>query len=136
MKISNKGLNLIKEFEGLRLKAYKPVPTEKLWTIGYGHYGVEEGSTCTQSQAEEYLRQDVSSSERAVNNLKRQWTQGQFDALVSFTYNCGTGNLKTLCANRPADIIADKILLYNKAGGKVLNGLVRRRQAERELFLS
>lgn len=138
MTINNEGLKLIEEFEGCRLTAYKPVAAEKYWTIGYGHYGkdVYQGMTITQKQAEEYLKQDVKKFETAVNNLNRTWTSNQFSALVSFAFNCGEGNLKTLCKNRTAAQIADKILLYNKgADSKVLNGLVRRRKAERELFL-
>lgn len=138
MKINDEGLKLIEEFEGCRLTAYKPVAAEKYWTIGYGHYGkdVYQGMVITKAQAEEYLRQDVARFETAVNNLKREWTENQFSALVSFTYNCGEVNLRTLCRNRTAAEIATKLLLYTKgADGKVLNGLVRRRKAERELFL-
>lgn len=139
MKINDAGLKLIEEFEGCRLTAYKPVAAEKYWTIGYGHYGkdVYQGMKITQAQAEAYLKSDVARFETAVNNLNRSWTENQFSALVSFTYNCGEGNLKTLCKNRTADEIASKMLLYNKgADGKVLNGLVRRRKAEKELFQS
>lgn len=139
MKINDAGLKLIEEFEGCRLTAYKPVAAEKYWTIGYGHYGkdVYQGMRITQAQAEAYLKSDVARSETAVNNLNRTWTENQFSALVSFCYNCGEGNLKTLCKNRTADEIASKMLLYNKgADGKVLNGLVRRRKAEKELFQS
>lgn len=139
--LGNAGLELIKNFEGCRLKAYKPVPTEKYWTIGWGHYGpdVTEGMTITQKQADDFLVKDCAGSVAAVNNPKycpitESLTQNQFDALVSFTFNCGAGNLKTLCANRTAAEIAEKILLYNKAGGNVLRGLVRRREAEQALF--
>ncbi len=138
MTINNEGLKLIESFEGCRLTAYKPVAAEKYWTIGYGHYGkdVYQGMKITQAQAEEYLKQDVKRFETAVNNLNRAWTENQFSALVSFAFNCGEVNLKTLCRNRTAAQIADKILLYNKgADAKVLNGLVRRRKAERDLFL-
>ena len=140
-KLGNAGLNLIKEFEGCRLTAYKPVSTEKYWTIGWGHYGedVVKGMTITQARADELLLQDVADSVAAVNNpyycpITASLNQNQFDALVSFCFNCGAGNLKTLCANRTAAQIADKIPAYNKAGGKVLNGLVRRRTAEQKLF--
>lgn len=135
------GLALIKSFEGCRLKAYKPVPTEKHWTIGWGHYGadVTEGMTITQEQADALLVKDCAGSVAAVNNPKlcpitAQLNQNQFDALVSFTFNCGSGGLQTLCKNRTAAEIAEKMLLYNKGGGKVLPGLVRRRKAEQELF--
>ena len=135
------GLDLIKSFEGCRLTAYKPVPTEKYWTIGWGHYGedVVKGMTITQAKADELLMQDVADSVAAVNNpyycpITASLNQNQFDALVSFTFNCGAGNLKTLCANRTAAQIAEKIPAYNKAGGNVLAGLVRRRAAEQALF--
>jgi GH24 family phage-related lysozyme (muramidase) len=135
------GLNLIKSFEGCRLTAYKPVETEKYWTIGWGHYGsdVKEDMIITQARADELLLQDVAYSVAAVNNpeycpITASLNQNQFDALVSFCFNCGAGNLKTLCAGRTAARIASMIPAYNKAGGKVLNGLVRRRAAEQALF--
>lgn len=137
MKISKEGINLIKKYEGLRLKAYKPVQTEQYWTIGYGHYGadVKQGMVISQAYAEKLLKDDIIKFENAVNSLKRNWTQNQFDALTSFAYNCGAGNLKKLVQNRNTQQIADAILLYNKGGGKVLAGLVKRRKEERELFL-
>ena len=137
MKLSKEGLELIKRYEGLRLKAYKPVPTEKYWTIGYGHYGsdVKEGMEITESYATTLLRNDVNRFECAVNDLHREWKQNQFDALVSFAYNCGAANLKKLVADRTNDEIAKKMILYNKAGGVVLKGLTRRREEERRLFL-
>ena len=138
MDISKAGLELIKRYEGLRLTAYKPVPTEKYWTIGYGHYGpdVTQGMTITQAQADAFLKQDCASAVRSVNALNLPLNQNQFDALVSFTYNCGAGNLKTLCKNRTIEEIGEKIILYDKAGGKVLKGLVRRRKEEQELYKS
>lgn len=137
MKISQTGINLIKQFEGLRLQAYKPVPTEKYYTIGYGHYGadVSRETIITKTRAEELLRADLNKFERAVVSLNRKWTQNQFDALVSFAFNCGAANLKKLVANRDTLQIGDAFLLYNKAGGKTLNGLTRRRKEERALFL-
>ena len=68
--------------------------------------------------------------------MGRKLNQNQFDALVSFAFNCGAGNLKTLCHNRKLSVVAEKILLYNKADGKVLTGLVRRRKDEQALFLT
>lgn len=140
-RLGSAGLGLIKSFEGCRLTAYKAVPTEKYYTIGWGHYGpdVEEGMKITQNRADELLMQDLEVSVSCVNNAKycpitESLNQNQFDALVSFCFNCGAGNLKTLCANRTAAEIASKIPAYNKAGGKVLAGLVRRRAAEQELF--
>lgn len=140
LSISNNGLALIKKFEGCKLTAYKPISTEKYWTIGYGHYGsdVKQGQTITQSQADTYLKSDCATAEKAVNryNDKYYWNQNQFDALVSFTFNCGVGNLNMLLNNGSRTIaeISAKITAYNKAGGKVLQGLVNRRAAEKELF--
>lgn len=136
MKTSQNGLNLIKKYEGLRLTAYKPVKTEKYWTIGYGHYSkdVTEGMTITEVQAEQLLKHDLAVAEAAVSAIGN-WNQNQFDALVSFTFNCGVANLKRLATNRTNTQIAIKIVLYNKAGGKVLNGLVKRRKEEQALFM-
>lgn len=143
MKISENGLNLIKQFEGCRLTAYKPVAAEKYWTIGWGHYGadVKQGQTITQAQADQMLKNDMVQYENAVNSTCTylNLNQNQFDALVSFTYNCGSGNLKQLTANGTRNIsqIAEKILLYNKgANGQALPGLVRRRAEEQKLFLT
>lgn len=135
MHINEEGIKLIKNFEGCRLRAYKPVPTEKLYTIGYGHYGVSAGTVWTQKQADDMLKQDLIKYENYVNSLKREFNENEFSALVSFTYNCGLGSLQSLCKNRNNRQVADALLLYNKAGGKVLAGLTKRRKAERELFL-
>lgn len=137
MKTSSKGVSLIKSFEGCRLKAYK-CPAG-VWTIGYGHTaGVKEGDTITQEQADDYLRNDLEKYEKAVQNYDGiyHFNQNQFDALVSFTYNCGVGNLKNLTQSgrRTLAQISVKLLLYNKAGGVVLRGLQRRRTAEKDLF--
>lgn len=138
MKTSQLGLDLIKKYEGLRLIAYKATPSEKYYTIGYGHYGkdVTPNMSINQVQAEDILRSDIDFAEKAVNKLNLNLNQNQFDALVSFTYNCGPGTLRTLCRNRTLDQIADKIPAYNKAGGKVLNGLIKRRSDEQKLFKS
>lgn len=137
MKTSKTGIDLIKSFEGLRLTAYKPIATERYYTIGYGHYGadVSRETKITKSQAEKMLKDDLVKYEKAVTDLNLKFNQNQFDALVSFTYNCGAANLKRLVANRDYLQIADALLLYNKAGGKALTGLTRRRKAERELYL-
>lgn len=139
LSISDNGLALIKKFEGCKLTAYKAVSTEQYWTIGYGHYGsdVKQGQTISQEQADAYLKSDCANAEKAVNSYsKYNWNQNQFDALVSFTFNCGTGNLKTLLNNgqRTISEISAKITAYNKSGGQVLQGLVNRRAAEKELF--
>lgn len=138
MKTSQNGINLIKQFEGCRLQAYKPVAAEPCYTIGYGHYGsdVLPGMVISQAQAEAYLAQDLAKYEKSVNALNIPFNQNQFDALVSFAYNCGSGNLKKLVRGRSPQQIADAMLQYNKGSGKVLPGLTKRRQAERTLFLS
>lgn len=140
-KISTVGIDLIKSFEGCKLTAYKPVATEKYWTIGWGHYGadVKKGQSITQAQADAMLVEDLAKYEAYVNNkayvpVIDQLTQNQFDALVSFCYNCGAGNLKTLCNGRTVAQIASSITKYNKSSGTVLAGLVRRRQAELDLY--
>ena len=141
MKISSKGLELIKKFEGCRLTAYK-CPAG-VWTIGYGHTGKVDGKAIcsgmkiTASKATSLLSLDLATFEKAVTNCKYltfKPNQNQFDALVSFAYNCGTGSLNTLVKNRSAAVVSEKLLLYNKANGKVLAGLVNRRKAEKELF--
>lgn len=137
LSISDKGLAIIKKYEGLVLTAYK-CPAG-VWTIGYGHTsGVKSGMTITKEQAEEYLKEDCAWAEEAVNEWDKQykWNQNQFDALVSFTFNCGSGNLATLLANGKRTIaeISEKITLYNKANGQTLEGLVRRRAEEKALF--
>lgn len=135
MKTSNNGLSLIKRFEGCQLTAYKdPVGIP---TIGYGHIkGVKMGMKITQAQADAYLKEDVVSAEKAVSKYSYPYTQDQFDALVSFTYNCGAGNLAKLTnnGNRTLAQISARIPAYNKAGGKELRGLVNRRAAEKALF--
>ena len=134
---SDNGIALIKKYEGCRLHAYKPVPTEKYYTIGYGHYGadVKQDDIISEAYAEALLRLDLDKFCAHVNALDRTWTQNQFDALVSFTYNCGAANLKRLVANRTNAQIAEAIPKYNKAGGKVLKGLQRRRADEQALFM-
>ena len=141
MEISEKGINLIKNFEGCHLKAYI-CPAGK-WTIGYGHTGkdIKEGLVITQEQAEHYLHNDVIIHSANVSRLvKRPLTQNQFDALVSFEYNVGYGNfasstmLKLL--NKGAyKLAAEQFDRWVFANKKKLEGLVKRRQAEKELFL-
>ncbi|MCI6569025.1 MAG: lysozyme [Dysosmobacter sp.] len=139
--IGTAGLALIKQFEGCRLTAYKPVPTETYWTIGWGHYGpdVREGQTITQAQADAMLAADCQRFADAVDNpaycpLTAQLNANQRDALISFTFNCGAGCLKTLCKGRTLPQICTAMALYNKSNGKPLAGLTRRRKAEQELF--
>jgi GH24 family phage-related lysozyme (muramidase) len=136
MKTNEAGIALIKSFEGCKLTAYKPVKTEKYWTIGYGHYGadVKKGMKITQKQAEDFLRKDLEKFEKAVNALRTDFNENQFSALVSFAYNCGVGNLNKLCTGRTKPEIGSKMLLYDKAGGKSIAGLTRRRRAEYALY--
>lgn len=136
---SDKGKELIKKYEGCRLSAYK-CPAG-VWTIGYGHTsGVREGMTITQLQADVFLTEDLKKYEKYVNQYAPiyNFNQNQYDALVSFTYNCGAGNLKKLVdgGHRTIKQIAEAIPRYNKAGGKELPGLTRRRKEERDLFIS
>lgn len=134
---SQNGINLIKKFEGCRLTAYKDAVG--VLTIGYGTTsGVYSGMTITLAQAENLLKNDLVKFEAKVNkyNAKYNWTQNQFDAMVTFAYNVGSIDQLTANGTRDINTIASKILEYNKAGGKVLAGLTSRRKAERELFLS
>jgi len=145
MKTSNMGLNLIKGFEGKRLSAYDD--GVGIWTIGFGTIKypngirVKKGDTCTEQQAENYLRNDLAKFETAINKLvKVPLAQNQFDALASFTYNLGETNLANSTLLRKLNKgdyqgAADQFLVWNKAGSKVMKGLVRRREAERALFL-
>lgn len=137
MRTSRAGIDLIKKFEGCRLEAYK-CPAG-VWTIGYGHtQGVTCGMKISSAQAEAYLRADLEKYEKKVEKYESRyrWTQNEFDAMVSFAYNLGSIDKLTADGTRTKAVIAEKILLYSKAGGKVLAGLTKRRQAERELFLS
>lgn len=137
MKTSQTGIDLIKKFEGCRLDAYK-CPAG-VWTIGYGHTaGVTSGQKISPAQAEAYLRADLEKYEKKVEKYESRynWTQSEFDAMVSFAYNLGSIDKLTANGTRTKTVIAAKILLYNKAGGKVLAGLTRRRQAERDLFVA
>lgn len=134
--VNSETIELIKEFEGCRLEAYK-CPAG-VWTIGYGHTaGVRQGMKITQAQAEEYLKEDLKKYSAYVDKYVTIFTpnNNQYGALTSFCYNCGAGNLKTLVTGRSASEIAAKLPAYNKAGGKALAGLTRRREAEKKLFL-
>lgn len=136
LKTGQAGLELIKQFEGCRLKAYK-CPAG-VWTIGYGHtVGVTAGQTITQADADKLLVKDMEKYEAKVNKYyeKYRWNQNEFDALVSFAYNLGSIDQLTAGGTRSRTTIANKMLEYNKAAGKVLSGLTRRRKAEQELFL-
>ena len=139
MKTSAEGIALIKKFEGCELEAYQC--SANVWTIGYGHTrDISEGDTCTQAEADEMLVDDLQEFEGYVNELvDAELTQSQFDALVAWVYNLGPTNLKssTLLKRLNEDDMADvphQIRRGNKAGGKVLDGLIRRREAEALLF--
>lgn len=143
VKINNAGLKLVKEFEGCRLTAYK-CPAG-VWTIGYGHTGKVDGKAIckgmiiTEAKATELLKADMEKYEKTVagcSALTFTPNENQFSALVSFAFNCGAANLYQLVRGRSAATVADKMLLYKRASGKVLAGLLRRRQAERKLFLT
>jgi len=147
MNIGNKGLRLIKEFEGCKLTAY--ICPAGVWTIGIGSTRYSDGSAVKRGQTlanEEaallLLSKTLASYEHAVNAIKVDLTQNEFDALVSLTYNIGAGNLasstlvKMLKAGDPKSEIAQQFLRWDKANGKPLAGLTRRRNAEAELFLS
>ena len=141
MNTSPKGIALIKEFEGLRLKAYQC--PGGVWTIGYGHTaGVKPGMLISKVQAEEYLKADLIAFERYLNGLGLALNQNQFDALVSFIYNVGTGNfsnstlLRKVRANPQENSIMDEFLRWVYSKGRVLPGLQRRRLAEMKLYFS
>lgn len=137
MKINERGLEIIKYYEGCRLSAYK-CPAGVL-TIGYGHTrGVKQGDKITKEQAEEYLKEDVKVFETHVMsfNDKYNWSNNEFSALVSFAFNIGSITQLTAKGTRTKEEIADKMLLYDYAGDKRLTGLGARRETERELFLT
>lgn len=146
MQTSDKGIALIKQFEGCNLTAYQD--SVGVWTIGYGWTQpvdgkpIRAGMTIKQETAERLLKTGLVSYESDVSRLvKVGLTQWQFDALVSFTYNLGARSLSTSTLLRKLNAgdyagAADEFLRWNKAGGKVMSGLTRRREAERALFLS
>jgi len=137
--ITSKSLDLVKHFEGCKLSAYK-CPAG-VWTIGYGHTaGVKQGDTCTQMQADLWLKNELSAQERTINEFVTvKITQNQRDALASFIYNVGPGAFKNSTLARKlnnGDYIgaAAEFSKWTKAGGKTLPGLISRRAAERALF--
>ena len=138
MKTSQNGIDLIKSFEGCILTAYKCLPSEQYYTIGYGHYGpdVKIGMRISKEYAEELLKKDLERFEANVNRYDRiyDWKQNEFDALVSFAYNIGSIDQLTANGTRSKKIIAEKMLLYVNSGGKKIQGLVNRRIKENQLF--
>ena len=146
MKTSKNGIQLIKSFEGCRLKAYK-CPAG-VWTIGIGHTGVvngkpiTEGMTITELMAETLLAIDLQKFENAINTkVKKPLTQNEFDALVSFVFNIGIGaftssTMLKLLNQGNIELAAGQFDRWIYAKGKVLNGLKKRRAAEKVLFLT
>lgn len=141
---SNVGISLISSFEDTKLKAYDD--GVGVWTIGTGTViyqngvKVKKGDVCTVEQAKTYFTHDLKQFEKTVNDsVKVDLTQNQFDALVSLTYNIGSAAFKNSTLLKKLNAkdhvgAADQFLVWNRGGGKVLNGLVRRREAERALF--
>lgn len=144
MEVSKRGQALLHHHEGLRLEAY--LCPAGVWTIGYGTTRIDgrpvrPGERITKAEAERLFREDLRRFEKSVSSLvKVPMTQGQFDALVSFAYNVGVNafrNSTLLRLLNKGDFqgAADQLPRWNKGGGKVLTGLVRRREDERQLFL-
>ena len=141
MKTSQKGIDLIKEFEGYSERVYMCAGGK--YTIGYGHTrGVEIGDTCTREQAEKYLREDLQDAEESVQALITvPLSQNQFDALVSLVYHIGAGNFYDSTIRKVINLNIGDIeeyrrawMMWVKSRGKVLKGLVRRREAEFKMF--
>lgn len=141
MKLSESGLKELKSYESLKLTAYQD--QGGVWTIGYGHTkNVKSGDNCTQTQAEEWLREDVYSAEKTVISETETLilTQNQFDALVIFCYNVGNSAfknstlLKKVKANPNDTSIADEFKRWIYVKGVVSNGLVNRRQKEINIY--
>jgi lysozyme len=143
--VTARGLNLIKHFEGLFLKAYRC--EGRVWTIGYGHTGLQhqdgtvyEGRVITEAEALELLDYDLNQFEARVRALvKVPLSAAQFEALVSFDFNTGALHRSTVLKRLNAGDYqgaADALLMWKRAGGKIQPGLVRRRKAERHLFLT
>jgi len=141
--INAAGERLIKSFEGLELEAYPdPATGGEPWTIGWGHTGgVSRGDRVTEEEADDLFDNDTDRFEAAVERLAPKATDNQFAALVSFAYNLGEGNLEksTLLKKHNAGDYAGaakEFPRWNRANGKVMRGLTRRREAERALYLS
>ena len=141
MEYSRKGLQLTEDFEGCRLLAYQDVAG--YWTIGFGHrVGVKQGDSGTSEQAEALLVADIAWAVAFVNHVvKVPIAQGIFDSLVDFTYNLGSGNLQSstllkLVNDSNFKAAAEEFERWDLAGGKVVAGLLRRRQAEETEFKS
>lgn len=142
MKVSQKGINLIKKYEGCKLESY--VCPAGVLTIGYGSTGshVKRNMKITEQEAEKLLQKDLERFEIGVlKSVKVNLTQNQFDSLVSFSYNCGLGNLQSSTLLKLLNLgdkqsAAKEFVKWCKANGKVLDGLLKRRLEEQKLFLS
>lgn len=140
--MSDQGIAALKGFEGEKLTAYPdPATGGDPWTIGVGHTGadVHKGLTITAAQSDALLRKDLAKFETGVNAAAPKTTQAQFDALVSFAFNVGLGNLEssTLLRKHNAgdyDGAAAQFAVWNKAAGKVMAGLTKRRAAEARMY--
>ena len=139
MRTGRDGVELIRHFEGCRFDAY--LCPAGVWTIGYGHTAdVKEGDSIDQEAAEAFLIEDLEKFEQAVTRLVEvPLTQQQFDALVSWTFNLGAGNLAESTLLRKLNNyqyaeVPEQMMRWVRAGGQVLEGLVRRRAAEAALF--
>lgn len=146
MKPSEKAYELIKQFEGLQLRAYKAIPSEKYYTIGYGHYSkdIRKGQLITQNQAEQFLHQDVADFAQKLATDCPNLEQNQYDALISLIYNIGWYNFRHSMTREKVKNMhtkwlpiqaARQITLWVRAGGKVLLGLQKRRVIEANHFL-
>lgn len=138
--ITDDTVRYIAQWEGFKNKAYYD-ETGRVWTIGYGHtWGVNKDMACTKAKALEWLKTDANKVARYINSLDMNITQQQFDALVSFGFNVGTGNLKksTLLKyamhSAPAGNVMAEFYKWTRSGGKVLAGLVLRREGEAMLY--
>jgi lysozyme len=139
LKTSQEGISLIKSFEGCELTAYRC--SANVPTIGFGHTaGVSDGDTCTQEEAETMLAEDLVEFEDYVKNyVESELQQNEFDALVAWTYNLGPANLKESTMLKELNSgnfeeVPRQMKRWNRAGGEVLDGLIRRREAESRLF--
>ena len=141
MKTSDKGIDLIKKYEGFRSKAYRC--SANVLTIGFGHtLNVKSTDVISLDEAECFLRQDVEFAEKEVNRHNLNINQNKFDALVSFVFNLGAGNfarstlLRKIKSNPNDPTIRKEFERWIYAGGKILNGLVRRRKEEADLYFT
>jgi lysozyme len=139
MEISQEGISLIKKFEGCKLESYQCAAG--VWTIGYGStHGVSQGMVITHERAESLLMEDIEVYEEEVNKaVQVDIDQCMFDSIVSWTFNLGGANLNSstmlkVLNSKDFDNVPEQIKRWNKAGGKVNEGLIRRREAEALLF--